>query len=387
MNQVTLPKNEIHILIVDDDPIPSTLLDQILTQEGYVTSVVASGLEAIDFINKTPPDLVLLDINMPGIDGFETCRKLKADKNSSNVPIIFVTSNTDDKSIGMGFEVGAEDYIRKPILQAELLARVAHQLQYLERIKLNNLIQLKTVKMFNLEDMVTSVAHEVSSPFGTLKMALSHLQTSISNAQKALDDDILNSNRLETFLDDAFEVVNISNLNIKHANDVLESFKLIAVDQCNNISAKINLKEYVESILLSIKPKLKRKLHKVTINIPEYSLITTRPGALSQIIINLISNSYLHAFGNIKEGEIVISYDKTENEHILTYEDNGCGIETKNLNKIFDKYYTTKARSGGSGLGMSIIQQLIKEELDGRILVDSKLDEGITIKILLPIND
>ncbi len=379
------PKSEINILIVDDDPTCTTILDRLLSADGYKTIIAEDGQGAINAAMQFLPDLILLDIMMPGIDGFETCQRIKANKETCHIPVIFVTTCTDEYSIKKGFEVGAEDYIRKPILLTEVLVRVAHQLQYLERIKLNNLIRLKTKKITNLGNMVTTIAHEVSSPFSTLQLALNHLHGSISNVRQALEDNILKSAQLETFLDNAFEVVDISQLNIIQANEVLKSFKLIAVDQCSNAHSKIDLKEYVDSILLSIKPKLRQKKHKVKVNIPAGCMVTTKPGALSQVIINLISNSYLHAFENIESGEINISYDKTAKEHVLTYEDNGCGIAEDNMKKLFDKFYTTKKRTGGSGLGMSIIKQLVQEELNGDICVVSEINQGMSTRIILPL--
>ncbi len=374
-----------NILIVDDDDISLSILESVLSEDGYATIKATSGLEALQVVKESAPQLILLDINMPGINGYEVCRQLKADAKTAYIPVIVITSNQDEDSICQSFEAGAQDYIHKPVRPIELLSRVKNQLKYLEHIQLTKLINANDDKMSSLESMVTVVAHEVSSPFGNLKLSLGHLESSIGSTKQALKHNSLKQKELESFLNDAFEAIHISHQNIARATDVLNSFKLVAIDQCKNTPSDIHLKKYIESILLSHKPKIKEQLHQIQLDIAENVIITTQPGALSQVITNLIDNSYLHAFENIQTGEINIRYEQMHKQHQLTYTDNGYGIEKVHLDKIFDKYFTTKEKNGGNGLGMHIIKHLIEEDMQGSISVFSKAQQGVEIRITLPL--
>ncbi len=375
----------VNILIVDDDDITLSILESTLGDEGYTTTKATNGLEAIVIVNEKAPQLILLDINMPGINGYETCRQLKADPKTAYIPIIFITADDDDDSICQSFEAGGQDYIHKPVRPIELLSRVANQLKYLEHIQLTKLINANDDKMSSLESMVTVVAHEVSSPFGNLKLSLGHLESSIGSTKQALEHKSLKQDDLELFLADAFEAIHISHQNIARATDVLNSFKLVAIDQCKNSPSTIFLKEYIESIILSHKPKIKEHLHDINIDISNEVMITTQPGALSQVITNLIDNSFLHGFENIQTGKINISYKTVQDQHQLTYTDNGNGIAQVHLDKIFNKFFTTKEKNGGNGLGMSIIKSLIEEDMQGKISVFSEPQQGFEIRITLPL--
>jgi DNA-binding response OmpR family regulator len=376
----------VNILIVDDDHITLSILESLLCNEGYATLKATSGLEAIEIVKENEPQLILLDINMPGINGYEVCRLLKANPTTAYIPIIFITADDDEDSICQSFEAGAQDYIHKPVRPIELLSRVTNQLKYLEHIQLTKLIHANDKKMSSLETMLTTVAHEVSSPFGNLKLSLSHLESSISGTQQALKHNSLKQRELESFLVDAFEAIHISHQNISQATAVLNSFKLIAIDQCKNTPSTIDLKKYLESILLSHKPKISEKLHKINLDIPKDINVTTLPGALSQVITNLINNSYLHGFENMSMGEINIVYNKNKDQHHIIYTDNGYGIQDIHLEKIFDKYFTTKEKTGGHGLGMAIVKKLIEEDMQGSISVFSKAQQGVEIRITLPLD-
>ncbi len=112
------------ILIVDDNPQNIQYLGSLLTEEGYDLGVAKNGAKALEFVYKRPPDLILLDIMMPEMDGYETCEKLKKDKTVSHIPVIFLTAKTETKDIVRGFQVGGIDYVTKPFISEELLARV-----------------------------------------------------------------------------------------------------------------------------------------------------------------------------------------------------------------------------------------------------------------------
>jgi CheY-like chemotaxis protein/two-component sensor histidine kinase len=376
--------NIIKILIVDDNPLNITLLQQFLNDDIYYISAANSGKKALSYIKKHLPDIILLDIMMPDMDGYETCRLIKQIPKSRDIPIIFVTAKTDPESIRYGFEVGCADYINKPVYQDELLARVQNQVSLIEKNNLAKNLILKSEKMNALGQMVSSISHEMASPLGSLKLALSFFNDELAEIQDAFNQQNLEEQQLADFLNSSLKAGAISETNIELLSQILSNFKLIAVDQCNNQTSQINLKNYIHSIILSLSPKLKNTHHTIDITIDPTLTLTIIPGALSQIIINLVNNSLLHGFEHIKQGKIIIQAHPKEHYIILEYSDNGCGMNDQHLNKIFNEYFTTKAQSGGSGIGMSIVKHLIEHDLNGQIAVKSKVNHGICITLKIP---
>ncbi len=376
---------DVNILIVDDSPVCREVLREVISDHDYQTDSVDSGQNALEQVKKKSYDLILLDIHMPDMDGFETCLMLKAHMVSSRIPVIFVTGSSNPQDVAKGFSAGAVDYIQKPIIPSEVLARVDQQISLLEKDRLANIVLADVKKMADLGSLVSGIAHEVSSPFGTLKLALNHMRSEIAKTQVKMEDNTLQASYLTKFLLEAGELVASSEKNIDNVTQVLSSFKLIAVDQCNISKSIINLEEYVNTILLSLKPKIKVTSHKVYCDIPEDVFIQTKPGVFSQIIINLISNSLLHGFADKSNGSIHIAYQQIADSHVIKYTDDGCGISAKHLDLICQEYFTTKPNSGGTGLGLFIIKNLIESDLNGKMSIESQEGQGVTTTIKLPL--
>jgi len=380
-----MKSEQVHILVVDDTRSNIELLQVLLEAAGYRTSAALTGIEAIEAVAADRPDIILLDVIMPGIDGFETCRRLKGDISSEAIPIVFATSLSQPEDIKKGFEVGAIDYILKPLHEQEVLARITNQVRGLERQRLLESNSIKTEKMAALGKMVSSIAHEVSTPMGTLRMAIEALNKGIHRTIDGLNGGALKKSELLHFLNQSSEAADIALNNVESTNSILNSFKSIAIDQCSNRIIKIDLREYLDTILISLRPRLKRLDHVIKIKIPMGVLITTQPGALSQIMINLINNSMLHGFEGIDIGEVLIAHHITQDTLHLEYSDNGNGIEKPVLDRIFEEYFTTKAGAGGNGLGMAIVKKLVEEELGGNISMKSTVNRGVKIDISIPL--
>lgn len=377
-------KNPFNILIVDDNPVNIDLLRCYLGGESYDISAVTSGEKALKLIERVKPDLILLDVMMPGIDGYETCRRLKDNTDTVGIPVIFVTAKTEPEDIHQGFTVGGADYITKPAQQDEVLARIANQLKLLERSKFERDLVHNSAKMSSLGSFVGSIAHEVSTPLGTLNTALSFTIDQAKSLQQAFDDKKLKPAQLATFLSQVNEALQISQTNIESASRILHSFKLVAVDQCRYNVMPFNLREYIENILLSLKPKLKATSHQVNTNVPADIEINSYPGAISQIVTNLINNSLLHGYTDSDSGQISITAIVDAGWCQLTYRDDGQGMSAETLEKTFEPYYTTKSGEGGSGLGMGIIKKLIEQDLEGSVKITSAISLGVTVVIRFP---
>ena len=150
----------------------------------------------------------------------------------------------------------------------------------------------------------------------------------------------------------------------------------MAVNQCSNKTIEFNLGEYLEDILLTLRPKLKKYPHTVKVLIDREIVITNNPGALSQVIINLVNNSLLHAFNQQQPGSIEIAATQQKHQVTLVYSDDGLGMSSEQRKMAFNKYYTTKAGEGGSGLGLTITKELVEQEMQGTIELESSSGNG-----------
>lgn len=392
-----------NILVVDDTPQNLRLLTEMLTEKGYKVRPSPNGNLAIKSALSTLPDLVLLDINMSGMDGYEVCRQLKAEERTRDIPIIFLSAYGEISDKLKAFQVGGIDYITKPFQMEEVLARVETQIalkkafheaeknalelkKSLDFLKLTQSRLINTEKMAALGILVAGVAHEINTPLGVGVTAASFLADMMNEMQHIAD----HSNeqppaRMLQLITKSHEASKIILRNLNNAAELITSFKQVAVDQTNDEKRLFNFKKYLDDILFSLRPKLKQTQHKVTINCPDDIVIESYPGAFSQLFTNFIINSILHGFENIDQGEIKIEVEKKEEDLHLRYFDNGKGMDETQLERVFDPFYTTKRGQGSSGLGMYIASNLVYQKLNGEIECVSSPDEGITIDIRVPL--
>ena len=369
------------ILIVDDNPVNIDLLRRYLEGEDYSISAVTSGEKALKVVAKIQIDLILLDIMMPGMDGYQTCTALKQSSQSEHIPVIFVTAKIEPEDLRKGFAVGAADYITKPVQQDIILARVKNQLSITSQMQLKRELLEKSNKMAELGNMVAGIAHEVASPMGNLMLTMDYILQKTAKIKQASAEHKLDKQGFEQYLAKLTEAANMCHANAKRATDLMASFKQVAVNQCSNKIIEFNLAEYIEDILLTLRPKLKKHPHTVTVLIDEKITVINNPGALSQVIINLVNNSLLHAFNQERTGNIEIAAKEEKHLITLVYTDDGLGMSSEQRQMAFKKYYTTKAGEGGSGLGLTICKELIEQEMQGQIELESTHGTGTKFTI------
>lgn len=239
-------------------------------------------------------------------------------------------------------------------------------------------------KMASLGSLVAGVSHEINTPIGVGLTAITYLQEQGQKIDRHYEAERLSQEHLEEFLEQSREACGIVVNNIKRAAEIIKNFKRIAVDQTNEAFSVIDLHKYIDEILMSLYPKLKKtKVQVVNYCVPELKLYTN-PGVIYQIFSNLILNALLHAYEPDDEGVIRIKV-KTENDHVdISFCDDGKGIEKDNLKKIFDPFFTTRRGSGGTGLGLNIVFNLVTTNLHGSINVRSTVGEGSCFLISLP---
>ncbi|MDZ8223170.1 response regulator [Nostoc sp. ChiVER01] len=410
------------ILIVDDNPANLQVLSSFLDQSSFEVWAARSGERAIQRLeNDDLPDLILLDIMMPGIDGFETCKQLKSNPRVQDIPVIFMTALSETADKIKGLQLGAVDYITKPFQQEEVLVRIENHL------KLRNLTKTLIAKNTELEQTQTQliqaekvaalgqitagIAHEVNNPInfiaGNLNFVQQYVQEVVSllylyqkylpNPPEEIKTAIQKSD-LEFLLNDLSKIIQSMQVGTDRVTEI--------VSYLNNFSRHretgkklTNLHEGLDSTLLILGHRFKYNAHQPSIKlVKEYGslpLVECFPGEINQVFMNLICNAIDAIEEKYNNQDIEKTYQnpgvikiKTEaigEQVILRVADNGLGINNKNKTKIFDAFYTTKPIGKGTGLGLSIAYQIVVNNHHGKLTYDSKPGEGIEFIIELPI--
>lgn len=434
--------DEATVLVVDDRSENLKVATETLASHGYKVISSISGERALKRLQKNIPDLILLDIQMPGIDGFETCRQIKRNPSWAHIPVIFLTAQTDAESIVKGFSLGAVDYLSKPFRAAELIARVnthwqLHQMTHrleqqvsertqalkatMEQLQTSQLQLVQQEKMSALGDLVAGVAHEINNPIGFVQGNTQELQQNLSDIfahlslykQQASPQDIedhANDIDIEFLLEDMPKMLTSMLKGCDRIRSISTSLRTFSRSD-KDTKVTFDLHEGIDSTLLILKYRLKDKEDRPAIeiiknygNIPS---IECFPGQLNQVFMNLIANA-IDMFDEAAENKpyktlkanpqqitihtrLVESVEQTEVSEILSpaieicISDNGKGMSTEICTRIFDREFTTKAVGKGTGLGLAIAQQIIVNH-NGTIQVQSSYGEGTQFIVTLPCN-
>lgn len=444
------------ILIVDDDQDNLHMLSLCLKEIGHRILVALDGNSAIEKAGLAKPDLILMDVVMPRMDGFETCEKIKSNQFLSEIPVIFMTSLSDPNSKIKGFEVGGVDYITKPVRFEEVLARVHVHLKLLEQrkelqnqreeleqwaeeeaamneelnamneelIALNqeltatnevvfndnlerkrveaelaetNLLLTSTIKelkemqtflvqsekMVALGNLVAGLAHEINTPIGVGITASSNLKDMTESFVTGFESGIFTKEESKEYLEDIQESAEIIYKNLDRAGQLIRNFKLVSTDQSEMIKRDINLKQYLNEILLTLRPRIHAGHHEIIVKCDENLEIRTFAGSIAQIFTNMILNSLTHAFTDKKNGIVVIDIRKDDNTLHIVFEDNGKGMAYEVMTRIFDPFFTTKRGQGGTGLGMYIVHNIVTQQFHGTMNCKSEVGVGTYFEMTL----
>ena len=239
-------------------------------------------------------------------------------------------------------------------------------------------------KMAALGGLVAGVAHEINTPVGVAITASSLLADRVDALRAKFDDKSLRRRDMRSFLDDAREASALTAANLRRAGELIASFKKVAVDQSSQERRRFAVVEYLENLLLSLRPELRR--HPVTVEISgdaELTLVND-PGALAQVVTNLVMNSLTHAFVGDASGAIGIRVDPAPDGIELEVRDDGRGIAGEHLAKIFDPFFTTQRGRGGSGLGLHVVYNLVTQRMRGTIRCESAPGAGARFSLSLP---
>lgn len=417
------------ILVVDDNPTNIQVLFDVLNESGYAVAVAKSGESALDRLQNYLPDLILLDVMMPGIDGFEACRRIKANEQTRDIPIIFMTALSDAVDKVKGLSLGAVDYITKPIQHEEVLARIQVHLQLRNLNKtleqkvaertselnqaLNNLKQsqmqlVQSEKMSLLGQLVAGVAHEINNPvnfiYGNLQPAETYVQDLMDLVELFCEEHPKLTPKIRDRMEDIdFEFLKgdlprlLASMKVgadRIRQIVLSLRSFSRLDEAD--MKQVDLHECIDSTLMILHHRLKAKSDHAGIEVvKEYGQLPPLgcyPSQLNQVFMNLLSNSIdaleeaMAQKSSLSDPPLIrIQTGRSGSDWVfIKIADNGPGIPENLRSKIFDTFFTTKPLGKGTGLGLSISHQIIVEKHQGRLICNSTR-EGAEFTVEIPL--
>lgn len=246
---------------------------------------------------------------------------------------------------------------------------------------------VESEKMVALGNLVAGVSHEINTPIGIGVTAVSYMDEKSKEFQVLYQDNKMKRSDLDDYLRTIRETTGMIQTNLFRASELIRSFKQVAVDRSMEIKRKFEVKEYIQDVLISLRPNLKKTKHQVTVNGNESIHLLGDPGAVSQIITNLIMNSLIHAYDEDDVGMMSITVSQKESDLIIKYSDDGKGMPEDVCRQIFNPFFTTNRGGGGTGLGMHIVYNLVTQSLGGTISCESRVGDGSRFIIQIPMNE
>jgi len=367
-----------HILVVDDSPDNVFLIQTILEEEGYNISAAEDGTSALAQIEQAPPDLILLDVMMPGMDGFEVTRRIRQDTKLSFIPILLITAH-DSPSVAQGLDIGADDFIRKPVEVDELLARVRSLLRLKHSVDERDQIARQR------EDFVSRLTHDLRTPLVAADRMLILFQ------QGALGE-------LSPTMQEAISTMARSNFNLlQMVNTLLEVYRFEA-GRKTLVFSPVNLQDLLKEVVKELTPLAQEKGLSFQIEVKKDGALSAVDGImgdrleLHRLFTNLVGNaikftdagavtirlSVTDAIGTTGTDKNPVSYMTIE------VEDTGQGISTGDQTTLFERFRQGSHKRSGSGLGLYLSRRIV-EAHQGTIEVHSELGKGTVFIVRLPV--
>ncbi|MGI0487251.1 response regulator [Pantanalinema rosaneae CENA516] len=405
------PKLKETILIVDDVPTNIKVLVNLLDESGLNIAVAKNGESALEKVHKVAPDLILLDVMMPGIDGFETCKRLKADARTKEIPIIFMTALSDPVDKIKGLQLGAVDYVTKPIHQEEVLARINVHLD-LRRARLR---LVREEKLASLGQLVAGLAHEINNPVNFIHGNLAYVQRyshELLEAVKLYQSQCsIPTPEIQAFSEqvdlsfiqiDLPKLLTSIELGTRRIQELVRSLRIFSrLDEADYKA--VDLHEGLESTLMLLSSQLEAKAPDSAITVTreytELPLVECYAGEMNQVFMNLLTNAIdaiedkLKLWRAMPHPELPYYIPNIHLQTVVLPEqqqiairiaDNGIGMSETVQQKLFDPFFTTKAIGRGTGLGLAIVHQIIVEQHRGTLRVKSTPEQGTELIVSIP---
>jgi two-component system NtrC family sensor kinase len=267
---------------------------------------------------------------------------------------------------------------------ADIIEQYSRSLESMVEERTQQLIVAE--KMAALGELVAGISHEINTPIGTAITAASFIERGVHSMNALVQSNGVKRSELIDFMRTTEDAMKLTMSNLERASELVQSFKKIAVDRTSDDHRVFNIKTYLNDVVTNLRPRLKRTNHVVRIDCDDNLEVNSFPGDIWQIITNFIVNSLVHAFPDDNYGGVMtIDVRYSGNILVLRYSDNGIGIPEEHIHKIYDPFFTTRRGSGGSGLGLNVVYNLVTQKLRGSIECTSTKGKGTTFVIQFPV--
>lgn len=366
--------SEYKILIVDDVMSNVLLLKVLLTNEKFQIATASNGRQALDQVTKEKPDLVLLDVMMPDMSGFEVSQQLKANPETAEIPIIFLTALNSTADIVKGFQVGGNDFISKPFNKEELIIRVTHQISLIaaKRIIVAQTEELRKT-IIGRDKLYSVIAHDLRSPMGSIKMVLNMLILNLPS---------------DTIGPEMYELLTMANQTTEDVFSLLDNLLKWTKSQIGKLKVvyqDIDMVEVTEGVIEIFSMVAELKKIRIRLETPSKLEVNADIDMIKTVIRNLLSNAI--KFSN-EETEILVTVQEQEGMAVVSVKDSGCGIDEENQKKLLhtDTHFSTFGTNNeeGSGLGLLLCQDFVIKN-GGRLWFTSAKGEGSTFSFSIPL--
>ena len=355
------------ILIVEDNPINMAVIKHVLQKAEYNIVEATDGLMGYEMAVQCVPDIILLDVIMPGIDGFEVCRLLKKYAITEDIPIIFMTGLSDTDSIVQAFELGAVDYVQKPFKTAEVMARIN---THLTLRKLQKGLQQEIIEreklIVDLDAFAHTVAHDLKNPISNV---LGYSEVLVKNYDR------ISPNQIKSTL-------GIVAQSASKMRDIIDSLLLLARIRLEDIRIEsVKMGDIVGEVCQRLQPLIQESEAKIIL--PEdWPTVRGYGPWLEEVWVNYLINGV--KYGGVPPQLELGATRKNKNEMMFWVKDNGNGLTPDQQSKLFQPFVRLHdTQVSGHGLGLSIVQRIINK-LDGHVGVESRQGEGSTFYFTLP---
>lgn len=366
-------RSEYKILIVDDVVSNVLLLKILLSNEKFQVCTANNGTTCIEIAKKEHPDLILLDVMMPDISGFDTAVILKKDEETKEIPIIFLTALNTPADLVHGFKVGASDFLTKPFNKEELVMRVMQQISLVaaKRIIEQQNAELRAT-LSNRDKMYSVIAHDLRSPMASIRMVLNLVVASTSP---------------ELVGPELYELLDKANKESEDVHDLLDNLLKWTKSQTGRLNVVIqdlDLNDIIPGVVDIFEMIAQTKRIKLNLQMSDAPLIVTADNdMLKTVVRNFLSNAIKFS---PEDSSIEIIMTKEAEFAKVSVKDHGVGIAPERLGSIFHKGETTYGTGGeeGSGLGLQLCQDFARK-IGGDCMVESVVGEGSTFSVLIPL--
>ena len=371
--EAKINRSDYKILIVDDVTSNVLLLKILLTNEKFQVCTANCGNMCVEQARTQKPDLILLDVMMPDITGFETAVILKKDPETAEIPIIFLTALNNPSDLVQGFKVGANDFLTKPFNKEELIVRVMHQITL---VAAKRLIQKQNAELratiANRDKMYSVIAHDLRSPMASIRMVLNLVVSATS-------PDLVGP--------ELFELLDKANKESEEVHDLLDNLLKWTKSQTGRLNVVLqdfDVNEVVPGVVEIFEMIAMTKKIKLTCQLqPQPLMVRADNDILKTVIRNFLSNAIKFTPEN---GSIEIRTEASGDYAKISVRDHGVGIAPERLGSIFHKGETTWGTGGeeGSGLGLQLCADFARKN-GGDVMVESELGKGSTFSVLVPL--